>query len=56
MVRPIGHDCCMSKMESKDGKLVSQYLQDKKIVQICDVLHLYNKYKSDYQINDILFW
>ena len=38
-----------------DGKLVSQYLQDKKIAKEFAMYYdLYNKYKSDYQINDIL--
>ena len=38
-----------------DGKLVSQYLQDKKIAKEFAIYYdLYNKYKSDYQIGDIL--
>ena len=38
-----------------DGKLVSQYLQDKKIAKEFAMYYdLYNKYKSDYQIGDIL--
>lgn len=38
-----------------DGKLVSQYLQDRKIAKEFAMYYdLYNKYKSDYQINDIL--
>lgn len=38
-----------------DGMLVSQYLQDKKIAKEFAMYYdLYNKYKSDYQIGDIL--
>ena len=38
-----------------DVKLVSQYLQDKKIAKEFAIYYdLYNKYKSDYQIGDIL--
>ena len=38
-----------------DEKLVSQYLQDKKIAKEFAIYYdLYNKYKSDYQIGDIL--
>jgi hypothetical protein len=38
-----------------DGKLVSQYLQDRKIAKDFAIYYdLYNKYKSDYQIVDIL--
>ncbi len=38
-----------------DGKLVSQYLQDKKIAKEFAIYYdLYNKYKSDYQIGEIL--
>lgn len=38
-----------------DGKLVSQYVQDKKIAKEFAIYYdLYNKYKSDYQIGDIL--
>ena len=38
-----------------DRKLVSQYLQDKKIAKEFAIYYdLYNKYKSDYQIGDIL--
>lgn len=38
-----------------DGKLVSQYLQDKKVAKEFAIYYdLYNKYKSDYQIGDIL--
>lgn len=40
---------------SVDGKLVSQYLQDRKIAKEFAVYYqLYNKYRSDYQIDDIL--
>lgn len=38
-----------------DGTLVSQYLQDRKIAKEFAMYYdLYNKYQSDYQINDIL--
>jgi hypothetical protein len=38
-----------------DDKLVSQYLQEKKIAKEFAIYYdLYNKYKSDYQIGDIL--
>ena len=38
-----------------DNRLVSQYLQDKKIAKDFAIYYdLYNKYKSDYQIDEIL--
>lgn len=40
---------------SVNRKLISQYIQNEKIAQDFSIYYdLYNKYKSDYQINDIL--
>ncbi|MBO6309011.1 MAG: AAA family ATPase [Oribacterium sp.] len=38
-----------------DGKLIEQYIQNKKIAKSFAVYYdLFNKYRSDYQVNDIL--